>query len=198
MALLHRQLQDGYFPRGSSWLRRVHGERLAGLMCGQRALCIGACAPLTTGARASPPTRSCWARCLRAYASSTSSASDYRSRRPSTPPPPCEPGDGSCRTASPRLQHPVVQDGRAHREATDRAGRANAAGPRGLNSVGPPGPLRAGPMAAHDPAPSSPRPMSAPRARPCPWRRGHRSASALRKPVRAGSARRRQASQILT
>jgi uncharacterized protein (DUF2236 family) len=41
-----RQQDNGYFPRGSSWLRRVHGERLVGLMYGQRALCIGACAPL--------------------------------------------------------------------------------------------------------------------------------------------------------
>ncbi|MGI8864195.1 MAG: oxygenase MpaB family protein [Solirubrobacteraceae bacterium] len=41
-----RHPADGYFPRGSSWLRRVHGERLVGLMYGQRALCIGACAPL--------------------------------------------------------------------------------------------------------------------------------------------------------
>ncbi len=41
-----RYRDDGYFPRGSSWLRRVHGERLVGLMYGQRALCIGACAPL--------------------------------------------------------------------------------------------------------------------------------------------------------
>ncbi len=37
---------DGYFPRGSSLLRRVHGERLVGLFYGQRALCIGALAPL--------------------------------------------------------------------------------------------------------------------------------------------------------
>lgn len=37
---------DGYFPRGSSVLRRVHGEHLVGLMYGQRALCIGALAPL--------------------------------------------------------------------------------------------------------------------------------------------------------
>jgi uncharacterized protein (DUF2236 family) len=36
----------GYFPRGSSWLRRVHGERLVGLFYGHRALCIGALAPL--------------------------------------------------------------------------------------------------------------------------------------------------------
>ncbi len=46
MAAQDRQRDDGYFPRGSSWLRRVHGERLVGLMYGQRALCIGACAPL--------------------------------------------------------------------------------------------------------------------------------------------------------
>jgi uncharacterized protein (DUF2236 family) len=36
----------GYFPRGSSMLRRVHEERLVGLFFGQRALCIGALAPL--------------------------------------------------------------------------------------------------------------------------------------------------------
>jgi uncharacterized protein (DUF2236 family) len=37
---------DGYFPRGESILRRVHDERLVGLFYGQRALCIGALAPL--------------------------------------------------------------------------------------------------------------------------------------------------------
>jgi uncharacterized protein (DUF2236 family) len=37
---------DGYFPRGTSMLRRVHDERLVGLFYGQRALCIGALAPL--------------------------------------------------------------------------------------------------------------------------------------------------------
>jgi uncharacterized protein (DUF2236 family) len=37
---------DGYFPRGSSILRRVHEERAVGLLYGQRALCIGALAPL--------------------------------------------------------------------------------------------------------------------------------------------------------
>ncbi|HEY2769564.1 MAG TPA: oxygenase MpaB family protein, partial [Solirubrobacteraceae bacterium] len=37
---------DGYFPRGKSMLRRVHGERWVGLLYGQRALCIGALAPL--------------------------------------------------------------------------------------------------------------------------------------------------------
>jgi uncharacterized protein (DUF2236 family) len=37
---------DGYFPRGKSMLRRVHGERMVGLMYGQRALCVGALAPL--------------------------------------------------------------------------------------------------------------------------------------------------------
>jgi uncharacterized protein (DUF2236 family) len=36
----------GYFPRGASILRRVHGERAVGLLYGQRALCIGALAPL--------------------------------------------------------------------------------------------------------------------------------------------------------
>ena len=39
-------VDDGYFPRGSSILRRVHEERLVGLFYGQRALCIGALAPL--------------------------------------------------------------------------------------------------------------------------------------------------------
>jgi uncharacterized protein (DUF2236 family) len=37
---------DGYFPRGASILRQVHEERLVGLFYGQRALCIGALAPL--------------------------------------------------------------------------------------------------------------------------------------------------------
>jgi uncharacterized protein (DUF2236 family) len=37
---------DGYFPRGESMLRKVHEERLVGLFFGQRALCIGALAPL--------------------------------------------------------------------------------------------------------------------------------------------------------
>lgn len=37
---------DGYFPRGRSVLRMVQDEKLVGLMFGQRALCIGACAPL--------------------------------------------------------------------------------------------------------------------------------------------------------
>jgi uncharacterized protein (DUF2236 family) len=37
---------DSYFPRGRSMLRRVHEERLVGLFYGQRALCIGALAPL--------------------------------------------------------------------------------------------------------------------------------------------------------
>jgi uncharacterized protein (DUF2236 family) len=37
---------DGYFPRSSSILRRVHEERLVGLFYGQRALCIGALMPL--------------------------------------------------------------------------------------------------------------------------------------------------------
>ncbi len=36
----------GYFPRGSSILRRVHQERIVGLLYGQRALCIGAAMPL--------------------------------------------------------------------------------------------------------------------------------------------------------
>src|SRR5829696_6762317 len=37
---------DGYFPRVSSVLRRVHEERAVGLLYGQRALGIGALAPL--------------------------------------------------------------------------------------------------------------------------------------------------------
>jgi uncharacterized protein (DUF2236 family) len=52
---------DGYFPRGTSMLRRVHEERLVGLLYGQRALCIGALAPLNyvgtnehTAAKATP------------------------------------------------------------------------------------------------------------------------------------------------
>src|SRR5437764_9008525 len=42
----HRGQDDGYFPRGRSMLRRVHDEHLVGLLYGQRALCIGALAPL--------------------------------------------------------------------------------------------------------------------------------------------------------
>lgn len=41
-----RRDSDGYFPRGSSTLRLVHDEHLVGLFYGQRALCIGALAPL--------------------------------------------------------------------------------------------------------------------------------------------------------
>src|ERR671935_3335646 len=37
---------EGYFPRGRSMLRRVHEERAVGLLYGQRALGIGAIAPL--------------------------------------------------------------------------------------------------------------------------------------------------------
>jgi uncharacterized protein (DUF2236 family) len=37
---------DGYFPRGSSMLRTIQEERLVGLFFGQRALCVGALAPL--------------------------------------------------------------------------------------------------------------------------------------------------------
>jgi uncharacterized protein (DUF2236 family) len=37
---------NGYFPRGRSMLRRVHEERMVGLLYGQRALCIGAVKPL--------------------------------------------------------------------------------------------------------------------------------------------------------
>lgn len=39
-------MDEGYFPRGRSVLRRVQGERLVGLHFGQRALCIGALKPL--------------------------------------------------------------------------------------------------------------------------------------------------------
>jgi uncharacterized protein (DUF2236 family) len=52
---------DCYFPRGTSMLRTVHEERLVGLLYGQRALCIGALAPLNyvgtdehTAARSTP------------------------------------------------------------------------------------------------------------------------------------------------
>ena len=38
--------EDGYFPRGKSVLRRVHGERAVGLFYGQRALAIGALNPV--------------------------------------------------------------------------------------------------------------------------------------------------------
>ena len=38
--------RDGYFPRDRSMLRRVHEERAVGLLYGQRALAIGAVAPL--------------------------------------------------------------------------------------------------------------------------------------------------------
>ena len=37
---------DGYFPRGGSMLRRIHEERVVGLLYGQRALCVGAIKPL--------------------------------------------------------------------------------------------------------------------------------------------------------
>jgi uncharacterized protein (DUF2236 family) len=39
-------MHDGYFPRGSSMLRRVHEEKAVGLFYGQRALCVGAVKPL--------------------------------------------------------------------------------------------------------------------------------------------------------
>jgi uncharacterized protein (DUF2236 family) len=52
---------DGYFPRGRSVLRQVHEERLVGVFYGQRALCVGALAPLNyvgtnehTAAKATP------------------------------------------------------------------------------------------------------------------------------------------------
>lgn len=38
--------EDGYFPRETSVLRRVQEQRAVGLFYGQRALCIGALAPL--------------------------------------------------------------------------------------------------------------------------------------------------------
>lgn len=37
---------EGYFPRGESVLRRVHGERVVGRLYGQRALLLQACHPL--------------------------------------------------------------------------------------------------------------------------------------------------------
>jgi uncharacterized protein (DUF2236 family) len=39
-------IDEGYFPRGRSVLRRVHGERIVGLIYGQRALLLGAVHPL--------------------------------------------------------------------------------------------------------------------------------------------------------
>jgi uncharacterized protein (DUF2236 family) len=39
-------MQDGYFPRDTSMLRRVHEEKAVGLFYGQRALCVGAVKPL--------------------------------------------------------------------------------------------------------------------------------------------------------
>lgn len=45
-AMAASRAADGYFPRGSSVLRRVHEEHLVGLLYGQRALCIGALSPL--------------------------------------------------------------------------------------------------------------------------------------------------------
>jgi uncharacterized protein (DUF2236 family) len=39
-------MDRGYFPPGESILREVHGERVVGLLYGQRALAIGALAPL--------------------------------------------------------------------------------------------------------------------------------------------------------
>jgi uncharacterized protein (DUF2236 family) len=52
---------DGYFPRATSVLRRVHDERLVGLFFGQRALAIGALQPVnytgtsqSTGGRERP------------------------------------------------------------------------------------------------------------------------------------------------
>jgi uncharacterized protein (DUF2236 family) len=41
-----RRPEQGYFPRGRSVLRAVHEEHTVGLLYGQRALCIGALAPL--------------------------------------------------------------------------------------------------------------------------------------------------------
>ena len=39
-------MDEGYFPRGSSVLRRVHGARIVGLVYGQRALIVQAADPL--------------------------------------------------------------------------------------------------------------------------------------------------------
>lgn len=39
-------MDDGYFPRKHSLLRRVHEQKAVGLMYGQRALCVGAVKPL--------------------------------------------------------------------------------------------------------------------------------------------------------
>ena len=54
-------IDDGYFPRATSVLRRVHEERLVGLFFGQRALAIGALQPVnytgtsqSTGGRERP------------------------------------------------------------------------------------------------------------------------------------------------
>lgn len=54
-------MDDGYFPRGRSVLRKVHEERLVGLFFGQRALAIGALNPVnfvgtiqTTNGRQAP------------------------------------------------------------------------------------------------------------------------------------------------
>lgn len=54
-------MDDGYFPRGASVLRRVQEERLVGLFYGQRALAIGALHPVNytgtaqaTGGRSKP------------------------------------------------------------------------------------------------------------------------------------------------
>jgi uncharacterized protein (DUF2236 family) len=50
----HGDQGDGYFPRGRSMLRRVHGERAVGLQYGQRGLLVGAADPVTyTGTMAS-------------------------------------------------------------------------------------------------------------------------------------------------
>ncbi|HEX8065043.1 MAG TPA: oxygenase MpaB family protein [Thermoleophilaceae bacterium] len=46
MALGAPPAADGYFPRGRSVLRRVHGERVVGVLYGQRALLVQACHPL--------------------------------------------------------------------------------------------------------------------------------------------------------
>lgn len=40
------EMDDGYFPRKHSMLRRVHEHKAVGLMYGQRALCVGAVKPL--------------------------------------------------------------------------------------------------------------------------------------------------------
>jgi uncharacterized protein (DUF2236 family) len=42
------EVDQGYFPRGSSMLRRVHEQRIVGLLYGQRGLMVGAVDPVVT------------------------------------------------------------------------------------------------------------------------------------------------------